>query len=82
MKLKKWLKYLDPMMDACIFTDKSKGDEPAWQGSAFNIPKKYKNMKIGRPKWDKSGDEPIFVTHYNNRNGVTLEQITINLLSK
>ena len=82
MKLKKWLKYLDPMIDAIIFTDKNKVDEPAWQGSAFDIPKKYKNMKIGRQKWDNTGEEPIFITHHINRNGVTLEQITINLLEK
>ena len=82
MKLKKWLKYLEPMVDAVIFTNKCKEDEPAWQGLVLDIPKKYKNMKIGRAEWDNFSDEPIFITHYTNRRGVTLEQITINLLEK
>lgn len=82
MKLGKWLKYLDPIMDVAIFTDKSPADTPAFEGSLLDLPKKYKKMKIGRPADDPSGEEPIFVTHYVNKHGATIEQITINLLEK
>lgn len=83
MKLKKWLKYLDPMVKVIIFTDTSPNDTPAWEGWGFDdIPKKYKKMKIGRAEWDNNDDEPIFITHYTNIYGAVLEQVTINLLSK
>lgn len=82
MKLGKWLKYLDPIVDVAIFTDKSPEDTPAFEGSLLDLPKKYKKMKIGRPANDNSGEEPIFVTHYVNKHGATIEQITINLIEK
>lgn len=82
MKLKKWLKYVDPMVTITIYTDKSIDDIPAFDGNPWDIPKKYKNMKIGRPKWDDSGEEPIFITHFTNEHGVILERITINLIEK
>lgn len=82
MKLGKWLKYLNPIMDVAIFTDKSLDDVPAFEGSLLDLPKKYKKMKIGRPADDPSGEEPIFVTHYVNKHGATIERITINLLEK
>lgn len=82
MKLKKWLKYVDPIVDVAIFTDKTQGDIPAFEGSPLDIPKKYKKMKIGRPSWDDSGEEPIFITHFTNIHGVVLSRITINLIEK
>ena len=82
MKLGKWLKYLDPIMDVAIFTDKSPADTPAFEGSLLDLPKKYKKMKIGRPADAPSGEEPIFVTQYVNTHGVTVDHITINLLEK
>lgn len=82
MKLKKWLKYVDPIVEVNVFTDKSPCDTPAYSGPLFALPKKYKKMKIGRAKWDNDGDEPIFITHFVNKNGATLELITINLLEK
>lgn len=81
MKLKKWLKYLDPIVDICIYTDKSPDDKPVFEGNPWDIPKKYKNMKIGRPHGDND-EEPIFITHFTNWNGVILERVTINLLEK
>lgn len=81
MKLKKWLKYVDPMVEITIFTDKTLGDEPAFEGDPWDIPKKYKNMKIGRPSGDDD-EEPIFITHFTNQHGAVLENITINLLEK
>jgi len=80
MKLGKWLKYLDPIVDVTIFTDKRL--VPAFEGSLLDLPKKYKKMKIGRPADDVSGEEPIFVTHYVNKHGATIDHITINLLEK
>ena len=82
MKLKKWLKYVDPVIDVAIFTDKTPNDDPAFKGALFDIPKKYKKMKIGRPSWDTSGEEPIFITHFTNIHGVVLSCITINLIEK
>ena len=82
MKLKKWLKYVDPIVDVVIYTDKTPNDNPAFQGSLFDLPKKYKKMKIGRPSSDTSGEEPIFITHFTNIHGVVLNQITINLIEK
>lgn len=82
MKLKKWLKYVDPIVNITIFTDKSLDDKPAFEGNPWDIPKKYKNMKIGRPEWDVSREEPIFITHFTNEHGAILENITINLLEK
>lgn len=80
MKLGKWLKYLDPLMDVTIFTNKSPADTPAFEGHLFDLPNKYKKMKIGRPADDVV--EPIFVTHYVNKNGATIDHITINLIEK
>lgn len=80
MKLKKWLKYLDPMCDAIVYTDKTPEGYPAFDGPAFDIPKKYKNMKIGRT--DNNSDEPIFITHFINEHGATIDRVTINLIEK
>ena len=82
MKLKKWLKHVDPVINVRIFTDKSPDDKPAFDGALFDIPKKYKNMEIGRPKSDKSKDEPIFIVTFVNGYKVTLPLIVINLLEK
>lgn len=79
MKLKKWLKYMDPIVDVTIFTDKTPPDVPAFSGPMFDIPKKYKKMKIGRAEFD-DGEEPIFITHFTNEHGVILDRITINLI--
>ena len=81
MKLKKWLKYVDPIVQITIFTDKTSDDVPAFDGAPWDIPKKYKNMKIGRGKND-DGEEPIFITHFTNNHGVILDRITINLIEK
>lgn len=80
MKLKKWLKYMDPIVDVTIFTDKTPPDAPAFSGPLFDLPKKYKKMKIGRAEFDDSGEEPIFITHFTNEHGVICENITINLI--
>lgn len=82
MKLKKWLKYVDPIVNVAIFTDKTQYDIPAFEGNMWDIPKKYKKMKIGRPSSDTSGEEPIFITHFTNIHGAVLDQITINLIEK
>lgn len=81
MKLKKWLKYVDPVVHIIIFTDKTSDGVPVFEGFSWDIPKKYKNMKIGRGKND-DGEEPIFLTHFTNKNGVIFECITINLIEK
>lgn len=82
MKLGKWLKYLDPILDVVIFTDKCLEDKPAFEGYLLDLPKKYKKMEIGRPDDDFSGEEPIFVTHYTNEHGAIVDRITINLIEK
>lgn len=80
MKLKKWLKYLDPIGEKIrIYTDKH--EKAVFVGDIWDIPKKYKNMKIGRAE-DDGGDEPIFITHFTNEHGVVLDCITINLIEK
>ena len=79
MKLKKWLKYMDPIVNVTVFTDKTPSDAPAFSGCLLDLPKKYKKMKIGRAEFD-DGEEPIFITTFENEHGVILENITINLI--
>lgn len=79
MKLKKWLKYMDPIVNVTVFTDKTPSDAPAFSGCLLDLPKKYKKMKIGRAEFD-DGEEPIFITTFKNEHGVILENITINLI--
>lgn len=80
MKLKKWLKYVDPIGEkVSIYTDKH--EKAVFEGDIWDIPKKYKNMKIGRPPGNDD-EEPIFITHFTNQHGAILDRITINLLEK
>lgn len=79
MKLGKWLRYVDPIVEVTIFTDKTPPDVPAFSGSLLDLPKKYKKMKIGRAEFDDR-EEPIFITHFTNEHGVICENITINLI--
>ena len=64
MKLKKFLKLIDPIsFDVRIFINND--EEPIFEGSALDIPWGFIDLKIGRiDKSDK--DEPIYFYHTEN----------------
>lgn len=76
MKLKKWLKYIDPIVDVKIFGPDS--EEPDFEGAAFNIPWTLIEHEIG--KIDNDLEEPIYICEYTNEHGVRLPLIVINII--
>ena len=78
MKLKKWLKYVDPIVDVKIFESGAPDDEPTFEGPAFNIPWSLVEHKIGRTEED--GDEPIYICSHVNDYGTELPLIVINII--
>lgn len=76
MKLKKWLKYVDPIVNVKIFG--SNDDEPIFEGAAFDIPWQLVEHKIGRADDDK--EEPIYICSYVNQYNVELPLIVINII--
>lgn len=78
MKLKKWLKYVDPIIDVKIFESGAPDDEPAFKGPAFNIPWSLVEREIGRTKEDK--EEPIYICSHVNDYGTELPLIVINII--
>ena len=57
MKLKKFIKQIDPIVDVIIWG--SKHEYPLYEGAMFDIPKNITKYKIGRT--DGSSEEPIFI---------------------
>ena len=77
MKLKKWLKYIDPIgIDVVIFTSDNE-ENPEYEGDIFNIPWQLVEFKI-----DDSKDEPIYFYTKVNEFGVTTIVATINLIAE
>lgn len=74
MKLKKWLKYVDPIVNVKIFG--SNHDEPIFEGAAFDIPWQLVEHKIGRANKDFT-EEPIYICKPVNQK---LPLIVINIL--
>lgn len=75
MKLKKFIKQIDPIIDIVIWG--SKHEHPLYKGSMFDIPKKIMKYKIGRIDSD---EEPIYITIETNQFNVTLPIIIINVI--
>ena len=75
MKLKKFIKPIDPMNDVIIWG--SKHEHPLYEGAMFDIPKKIKKYKIGRTD---SEEEPVFIIPKTNQYNVTLPIIVINVI--
>lgn len=84
MKLKKWIKFVDPLADIVIYTQDSKEDEPAYEGSLLNMPWYYMDMEIGRE--DDSCDEPIYISMkektFLNGTKSKIPIVIINLIEK
>lgn len=77
MKLKKWLKYVDPIIDVKIF--ESNTEEPAFEGAAFDIPWSLVERKIGRAD-NTDKDEPIYICSHTNQYNTELPLIVINII--
>lgn len=80
MTLKKWMKYVDPIVDVEIYGS----DELLYKGPMFEIPWTLVDYPIGRNE-DTKGDfneEPIFIHQITNEYNVTLPCITINIKDK
>jgi hypothetical protein len=76
MKLKKWLKYVDPIVDVKIFEGEE--EDPVFEGPLFDIPWGLTEHEIGRvDNTDK--DEPIFICSHVNQYNVELPLIVINI---
>lgn len=80
MKLKKFLKIIDPIVDVVIWTSDDK-EKPAFEGSMLDIPFVYMDYKIGR-KNSKNKEEPIYINIHKNKYGAILPIIVINLKCK
>ena len=82
MKLKKWLKYIDPIADVRIFESNiSSEDEPTYEGPLFDVPWSLVEREIGRANEDENkNDEPIFICSHINQYGTELPLIVINVI--
>lgn len=78
MKLKKWIKAVDPLIDVVIWTQDD-NESPSFEGSMFDIPSRFLNYKIGRAD-KKNEDEPIYIAEYTNKHNVKLPVVVINLI--
>lgn len=78
MKLGKWIKVVDPVIDVEIWSQYSEEDEPLYKGSMFNIPWTLVDKEIGRV--DDNINEPIFIVQKENEYGVMLPYIVINII--
>ncbi len=76
MKLKKFLKIMDPIIQVEIFNQID--EEPVFHGCLMDVPWGLANKEIGRA--DNSKEEPIFITERTNEYGVKLPCITINII--
>ena len=76
MKLKKWLKYVDPIVDVKIF--ESGSEESIFEGAAFDIPWQLVEHEIGRVD-DTDKDEPIYICSHTNQYNTELPLIVINI---
>lgn len=76
MKLKKFIKQIDPIVDVIIWG--SKHEYPLYEGAMFDIPKNITKYKIGRA--DGSSEEPIFIITEINKYQATLPIIVINVI--
>ena len=79
MKLKKWIKKIDPIIDVAIWGEE--GNEPLYNGPAFDIPWSLINLQI-RKKTEKNSNEPIYICTYKNNNNTILPLIVINVIDK
>ena len=77
MKLGKWIKVIDPVIEVEIWSQYTE-DEPLYKGSMFNIPWTLVDKEIGRV--DDITNEPIFIVQRENKYGVTLPCIIINII--
>ena len=77
MKLEKWIKVIDPVIEVEIWSQYTE-DEPLYKGSMFNIPWTLVDKEIGRV--DDITNEPIFIVQRENEYGVTLPCIIINII--
>lgn len=77
MKLGKWIKVIDPVIEVEIWSQYTE-DEPLYKGSMFNIPWTLVDKEIGRV--DDITNEPIFIVQRENEYGVTLPCIIINII--
>lgn len=78
MKLKKFMKLIDPIVDVIIWTNDD-NEEPSFEGSILNIPWWYLDLKIGRRPEDS--EEPIYISEHTNKFGHKEPCIVINLLT-
>ena len=78
MKLKKWLKYIDPIIDVKIFGSDTPEDKPVFEGSMFDIPWSLVEHEIGRIDGDE--EEPIYICSHVNQYGTELPLIVINII--
>ena len=77
MKLGKWIKVIDPVIEVEIWSQYTE-DEPLYKGSMFNIPWTLVDKEIGRV--DDITNEPVFIVQRENEYGVTLPCIIINII--
>lgn len=81
MKLKKFIKLLDPIGDIIIWTDGC-GDEPVYEGSILDMPWIYLDYQIGRVEGEDD-EEPVYISkRHKNQYGVELPCLVINLIEK
>jgi len=77
MILRDWLEQVDPIVDVEIWTPDD-NEEPAFAGSALEIPWVYINYRLATKK-EMEGEYPIFIGIHTNQYGVNREVIVINI---
>lgn len=76
MKLEKWLKYINPLIDVQIW-ESNEDETPVFEGSAYDIPWTLTKRKIGRID---DSEEPIFICSHVNQYNTELPLMVINII--
>ena len=79
MTLKKWLKYIDPIVDITIWTQDD-DETPSYEGSVLDIPWTIVDSEIGRAD-PTDTDEPIYIS-ITDKNGLMCPKIVANIILK
>ena len=79
MTLKKWLKYVDPIVDIIIWSQDD-DETPFYEGSVLDIPWTIVDSEIGRAD-PTDIDEPIYISTID-KNGWVCPVIVANIILK
>ena len=81
MKLKKFIKLLDPICTHFTIWGEDDDKEPLFEGGYFEIPLWLGNFLL-LPEEENGGDPPVRFAPYKNDNGVEFTNVIINVMEE